>query len=561
MIFGQLFTVPVMGCLQESTLIVSFPIFYLFTIDIFLQLLTVFFMKCGMMLVLLFWSLAASGLSQQDSLVSYDNLVFDSDHERERFDLLLEGKTDYFDLFSCLGAPPPGDVYQNKLSFEALVDDLRRLGLEKKKAAKRIKVIYDQVHQKFFRTYEQENHFNDIFKTGAYNCVSATALYAMVFDKMAIPYVIKEKPTHVYLVAYPNTEGIIVEATDPAQGYFVYNDSFRKTFVERMTKGKMINPDDARTMSTDQLFNKYFYRDENINLRQLAGVQYYNDGIYLFGKEQYLHAFNQLAKSHFLYPHDRTAYSMLLAASNYISTLKNSDKAYVDFIPTYAIFSRFGVTSDEIKGEFVNMTNVWLFQKNDTATYNEIYQKFMNIYPDSIYRHEIDFIYNYETARYLVQLGRKTKALEMIGKAYKANPDNVQGQAFFIELIQEKASRINSPERVMTLLETYKEKHPQIINNMSFVNMVMSNYLQMAHKAFYEGKAVMGEQYLEKFEKLYDEVEDVDISDNVIGVSYGSGGMCYFKQGSKARAREILKRGLRLSPGNRILETRLQYIK
>ena len=102
-----------------------------------------------------------------------------------------------------------------------------------KKETKRIKKVYDIIHSKFLKKYEANSIFTDIFKNGNYNCVTASAIYAYIFDKLDVPYHVKEAPSHVYLIAYPKTHNIYLETTAPgAYGFISPNDSQIKKKVD-----------------------------------------------------------------------------------------------------------------------------------------------------------------------------------------------------------------------------------------------------------------------------------------------------------------------------------------
>jgi hypothetical protein len=519
-------------------------------------------MKIIIAVTLFFYSLAGYASTEPDSLVTYNRLVFFNDLEKENFNSLLKDESDYFNFLSCLDSEITAiDLERNRALFNTTLSNLKESGFKSKKPAKQIKIIYQSIHNKFFDKYELKNKFTDIFSAGKYNCVSATGLYAITFDELNIPYVIKETPTHVYIVAFPESERIVVETTTPTDGYISYNEAFKRTFVQQMKDLKLVSVSDARELSTEAIFNKYYYKDDNIDLRKLAGIQYLNDGIYLMEKEDFKTAFRQFQKSYYLYPHDRAGYSMFWAASSYLTQLNPSELSYAEFVPEYAAFAKFGITRDEIVSEFYKLTNIWLFQKSDTITYNKIYQRFQYLYKDSVYQRDIRFGYYYEFGRYLTQGGRKEKALTYVKKAYAVNPANLQVQSFLIHHISNKVARINSADRILILLEETNSEFPDLANNPNFTNLLLSVYLQMAHKSFYENSGNRGVEYLKKFENLYTSLDESDIIENAIGIAYSSAAMYYYRKGYKTKAREQLNTGLKLSPNNQLLEQRLKYIK
>ncbi|MGB0177310.1 MAG: hypothetical protein ACPF9D_09090, partial [Owenweeksia sp.] len=68
--------------------------------------------------------------------------------------------------------------------------------------------IFDAVQDNWLVKYQYENRFADLLKNGYFNCVSSTALHALLLERFNVPYTITEEPQHVYLVAQPENENI-----------------------------------------------------------------------------------------------------------------------------------------------------------------------------------------------------------------------------------------------------------------------------------------------------------------------------------------------------------------
>ncbi len=113
--------------------------------------------------------------------------------------------------------------------------------IDTKSEVKKVKYVYDYVHKQFLKVYKLQNSFADIFSKGEYNCVSASALYAIIFTKLDIPFNIIEAPHHVYLVAYPQTFKILIETTSPEKGYYQFNDNFINQYVKILYNSKLIS--------------------------------------------------------------------------------------------------------------------------------------------------------------------------------------------------------------------------------------------------------------------------------------------------------------------------------
>lgn len=145
-----------------------------------------------------------------------------------------------------------------------------------KTLSKTVQNYFDLTHKKFFIKYWETAYFNHIFESGIYNCVTASALYAILFDKLGIQYTIKETPTHVYLIVNPGKENIMVETTDPQGRISVVTDEMKKQYVDYLKAEKLISDADLSGNTVNDLFYESYYGDSDISLIELAGLQYYN---------------------------------------------------------------------------------------------------------------------------------------------------------------------------------------------------------------------------------------------------------------------------------------------
>lgn len=103
-------------------------------------------------------------------------------------------------------------------------------------------------------------------------------LYAIILEKYRIPFDIKEKPTHVYLVTYPDDENILLETTNP-RGFYVPDEKAKQEYLEGLITMKFTTRAYVNSVGQANAFNEFFYNNENISLNQLAGLQYHNHAI------------------------------------------------------------------------------------------------------------------------------------------------------------------------------------------------------------------------------------------------------------------------------------------
>lgn len=151
-----------------------------------------------------------------------------------------------------------------------IIQQLENSSLQRKKAERAAKILFNSVHDGLLLKYDENAAFNQIFNDGTYNCVTATALYSLILDYFDIAYQIRELPSHVYLILHPGPEQLILESTDPSLGVFQINKS---KAVRMLVEQKIISEAEFRKKSIDELYSEYLEAEErNINLTAILSI-------------------------------------------------------------------------------------------------------------------------------------------------------------------------------------------------------------------------------------------------------------------------------------------------
>lgn len=493
-------------------------------------------------------------------LISISELHFYSDAEKEFFTKTAKENANYFQTFACVDPSiNMGDANSYYNRVELILKKYEGPKWNKKKNSKKIKSIYSDIHDTFFDQYEEKNLFSEIFKNGKYNCVSATGLYAVVLDKLNIPYEIKEEPTHVFIVAYPKTDQIIVEATNPIAGYTQFSSTFKKDFVDKLVNSKLIGSEESSSLSTEELFNKYFFSKKNIDLKELVGLQYYNDGLYKMADQDFKKALMQLEKSYYLYPNERTGYLMYLNGASFLSKINYDDENYLPILLKLARFEKYGVSNDMIVNEYSGIINYLLFEKGNLLANDSTYKKFYNVINDSTYHNEINYLHFYETARYYYTRGNYEKSLDYGAKAYQTKPNNVQTQTFLIASLGNKLNRIQDIEKINDIVDRYKTNYPKLIENDNFKRIVVNAKLELASFYFYKKMPAEAKVSLSQFEDL--DLKNTKPDESSISKVYSSAAIYYYQKGAVSTARNYINKGLSYYPNDFNLNRMLKMMR
>lgn len=246
--------------------------------------------------ILMLWSQISTA---QDNYVSFELNVFDHPKEKEYIQKYEEAP---FLLLQALD-PIEAESFNN---WDRL---LKRLDKRFKKHAGEVRLLSDIfyiTHQLMLSRYETHANFSATLTDGIYDCVTGTGMYALLLERFDVPYTIIETDEHVYVKGEFDGIPFIMESTFPLEGLIVGLEDvldFEKKFIGDSDAKEAIRlPSALAAMPTavqpSSVFNK-------IGIKELAGLQYYNDAVLKFNDKAYQSAYIQLIKAAYLYPSPR----------------------------------------------------------------------------------------------------------------------------------------------------------------------------------------------------------------------------------------------------------------
>jgi hypothetical protein len=268
--------------------------------------------------------------------------------------------------------------------IESFIQSKEWIRNKKEINVKDLKRIYKEVHEAFLVKYVDNPAFGQIFQNGNYNCATASALYAFLLDKFAISYAIRETPTHVYIVAAPETNNVMFETTTPGTQIMTFNDKVKSQFVDYLYENKMISKEEYTGGDKNELFNKYFYSDKPIGIKELCGLLYYNKGVEAIQAEKYLDAYRHFEKSYFLYPEEKLKYFLTLSLTMVV--YKEEQLTDDEKLPYYFRYIQLDnkKLGQQMIAEYVTKARKkLLFQNPDLPKYHTMYRSVLNQITDT----------------------------------------------------------------------------------------------------------------------------------------------------------------------------------
>ncbi|MNV26865.1 hypothetical protein D3C71_1179920 [compost metagenome] len=109
-----------------------------------------------------------------------------SDYERE---ILLNKDATHLELLMAIGSGASKErTLAVKQELDAFISEVKSSGIMRLSKVKLMKELHRKVHSRFLNRYQYVCPFPQIFESGKYNCVSATALFALILEELNIPY-------------------------------------------------------------------------------------------------------------------------------------------------------------------------------------------------------------------------------------------------------------------------------------------------------------------------------------------------------------------------------------
>ena len=156
--------------------------------------------------------------------------------------------------------------------------------------------LFYKVHRKYLKRYVQYSSLSETIQNGNYDCLSGTSLYAVLLEKLNVPFQIVETNYHIYLKIETKNGTVLMESTDPLNGYI----DNKNEVASRMGE---IESDQEKLQEGQYAFE--FNINQIISMDGLVGLQYFNQAVDAFNHQKFDLALIQLEKANVFYSSER----------------------------------------------------------------------------------------------------------------------------------------------------------------------------------------------------------------------------------------------------------------
>ena len=180
-----------------------------------------------------------------------------------------------------------------------------------------LKRLFYRFHRTYLKRFDNYQSFGRLILDGKYNCLTGTILYAIALKHLGFDYAIYETAFHTYLVVtLGDGKRVLFESTDPAGGLVTSEPQIRQ--LEQKYRSLEIAPRDLNRLIIAQASYTNYY-EKQINLRQLAGLHYYNLGISYLHRGKLQRTLEKLKWAVLFYPKSKRIHNLKQIITNSIT--------------------------------------------------------------------------------------------------------------------------------------------------------------------------------------------------------------------------------------------------
>jgi tetratricopeptide (TPR) repeat protein len=516
-----------------------------------------------LLIVLLVLAALTQAFAQNSRIDSCSQLKFHSAIEQEGFNLLCSGqKPDY--LTMAVAVNPNSDytdltMIRNVIKTEAGL--LKAKMIEIKKPAARLKYVFDHVQSTYLKQYDLDAGFSEMFESGKHNCLTATILYALLLDELSIKHTIKFMPGHVYPIAYADDVPYIFETTDPAHGFVELNGTVQKNAIQSMRLMQFIASDNGKNKSTGDLFDRYYIKLNNTEMKGLVAYQYTNASFVAMLKQDFLTAYDLTAKGILLAPMDEMYIMQEELLKQAIVKANKTSSKRAELLAAYYNLTKNENKKNQIADEFAESARQMLFSSFPSPdSLLPVYTTLYNGIKDEDVRKVLEDTYTNLYLSYLRTQDKHDEAFDFIYKLYVGGNKSGYIKSQMQQSINILTDQIQNGNNLLSGYDTLASHYPALMDFEIFKYSRGHAILNGAGQAFRLKDANEGERLLGEFDKGGYFNPKTIYACNPAGV-YSLAGSCYFKLGNHAKAKASLKKGLTFDPDNYEIKKKLSELK
>ncbi|MFO7656376.1 MAG: hypothetical protein R6W78_04860 [Bacteroidales bacterium] len=515
---------------------------------------------------LLLVSITTFGQAPSDTLnlFGFQELVFHSDFERASLNCYNSGgNCDYF--FIAMATDPnitKAEAEKHKAGFFHFLDGLKADRRFSRNQKTQVKHIFNSIHDQYFKLYHENPLFSEIFTNGNFNCLTASALFAMAFDHYGIPYEIILLPEHVYLLAYPSESSIVVETTNPLRGARFTIDSREKAkAVQSLLDLKIVSQEEVNQKGVDRVFNETYLSKETPDLKRMMGALYYNLAALETEKLRFKLGYELYKKSSVIFSRRVTTALLINHSTLFVAQNDFENPETYRVLAEMEKFINYGIPRNALVEQsiiFINsLQNAGKLNLADSA-----FVWLMNGFTDEEIKNELNFANHYNKALIFLKSYRYDDALSSIETAYLLKPEDIDTSFMLMELIMQKIRSTRTVAEGYEIMKSMSDRIEPLNQNKQFMGFFQFVYLELVNHYVMNRSFDLAEEFRAEFEERFqpgsiESAETIQYLEQV----YSRASIIYYRERRRTLARNLLNSGLEYVPDSFELQSKLNALR
>lgn len=187
----------------------------------------------------------------------------------------------------------PAAMHQATRQVESFVESLREPGPPNQK---HLAKVFRKVHNTYLKKYEAYAGLNELFESGTYDCLTATALFSEVLSSLGYSYRIIETNYHIFILVATQQQIVLLETTDRARG-FVTDEKEIEARTTGYRKNDLVNNASREEYQYQYRCNLY----QEVKVDHLSGLLVFNQAVKSYNAGNWLASARFLEEAHSLY--------------------------------------------------------------------------------------------------------------------------------------------------------------------------------------------------------------------------------------------------------------------
>lgn len=426
-----------------------------------------------------------------------------------------------------------------------IINNLEAQKINKKKPAKVITLIQNTVEKDLLTQYEAFADLTNLFTQGTYDQSSASIVYALIMDKLEIPYRFQIRETEIAIIVYPDSEAHLLEVIHSPGFSEEASERFQAAYLDFL--GATGISSKHPHLTPDLLFLHYYPgQEEPLDMTTIASFLCYRQALKAYNEHAWMKTLDRLNCASQL--EESPAYDVLEKAV-WLQLAKTESSGKESLYYLWELWKE--QPQNAWQTELVNRFNkaitslpkasVWVID----SLYLSFHEKFTD-YPQA--QSQLKEMYFLQRARFHAQEGRYFPVMDFMDSLYQLRPNDIEVHHVIGFMLVKTLKPIRGYKEGLDRINDYQKRYPFLRYNLIFQDRNFYYQAERVHDLFANEKAEEGQHYFNKFVELYQQLGRTAGYESWLTTSYLAISNYYFRQKAYQQALHYIEQALQEMP-------------